>query len=581
MTSAAAALRGYFARSADRRARVPSTLAYGLDARPPALTTLFLALQHVAIQSVYFVLPVAIAGAITNDPAEITHFLSLSILSVVIWQVIQLLTRGPLGAGYPIPATHTAALLSAYLLTAQSGGGFGRVGALVFLTGIGLGVLTFVMHRLRALLPNEVAGVVVMLIGIALIGVGTQQFGMQPGHAPPTLDSTLVLFASLVAMAGASLSRTRAAPFAVLIGALVGVALAMALHQGLPDAAAVLAARPWFWLPRPVPPDFAGISPSLVLAYVLPLIALQATAAGSLVMAQRAVDADWTRPDAPPIRRGLLGNAVAVALAGLFGAGATGPAMAAVGLSVATGTMARRIVWVGAALLVLIAFCPKFVALFVLTPAPVKAAMLFYVSGFIMAQGANLATVRLLDTRRTLIIASGLTAGVAVAIAPQILLQNLPAFASPLSLGAVVAFLVNLVTLPLVGQRAVLTLPLDRDAGRAAGKWFDRTAAAWGLKPQTAQSVGNALGELAHLLTERGTPSVTLTARSSEDRVEVALAWQGAPLPERTGAVSHEALLGTAEDMEKFILWMATREAYDFTQRATAEGCEARLVFED
>ena len=67
--------------------------------------------------------------------------------------------------------------------------------------------------------------------------------------------------------------------------------------------------------------------------------------------------------------------------------------------------MARRIVWVGVPLLLLVALCPKVLALFVLTPAPVKAAMLLYVAGFLMGQGCQLLSARLLDTRRMMIVA--------------------------------------------------------------------------------------------------------------------------------------------------------------------------------
>ncbi len=47
--------------------------------------------------------------------------------------------------------------------------------------------LTFVMRRLRVVLPNEVAGVVVILIGVALVLVATQRLGLQPAEAWATI----------------------------------------------------------------------------------------------------------------------------------------------------------------------------------------------------------------------------------------------------------------------------------------------------------------------------------------------------------------------------------------------------------
>lgn len=277
----------------------------------------------------------------------------------------------------------------------------------------------------------------------------------------------------------------------------------------------------------------------------------------------------------------MLANGLGVAAAGLLGGAAPGPATAAVGLSIATGTLARRIAWCGVPLLVVVALCPKFVALFVLTPAPVKAAMLFYVAGFIMAQGCQLTATRLLDTRRTLIVAFGLTSGLAVAIAPQIFAQTLPEIASPVSFGAVMAFVANLVTLPLVSRKADLDLALDARAGRKASDWLEQLGANWGLKPQTARSAERSVSELAELLLERGAGRLAVSARRAEDRVEIALNWQGGALPERSASVRAEDLLGPLEAQERFAVWMATREAQSFTQRWSPRGAEARLIFED
>ncbi|WP_158292445.1 solute carrier family 23 protein [Paracraurococcus ruber] len=574
-------LERFLGRSRDRRMQRPPGLAFWLDGEPPFPVALGLALQHLAVQSVYFVLPAAVGAAVTQDPAQVTRFLSLSILAAALWQALQIITRGPSGSGYPIPGTHTAALLGAYLVAAQAGSGFGGIGALVLLVGIASVALTFVLQRMRVFIPNEVAGVVVFLIGVALITLGTQQLGLQSLAAAPSGAAVAVVLASLAVMVVAALSRTAAARFAVIIGALVGVALALLLGETPAGAAQVLAGSPWLALPEPWLPDPGAVTPAALLAALLALVAMKATAAGSIVVIQRAADAGWTRPDAPPLRRGLLANGVAVAAAGLFGGAAPGPNTAALGLSIATGTLARRIVWLGVPLLVVLALCPKLVALFVLMPGPVKAAMLFYVSGFIMAQGCQLVTARLLDTRRTLIVAFGLTAGIAVAVAPQVFQQVLPALASPLAFGAMVAFLANLVTLPLVAQRAERRLAPGPGAAREAAEWFAGLAGAWGLKPGTARAAEHALGELAELLAGRGVTEIGLSARRAEDRVELALAWQGAPLPERARSVRPEDLLGPLEAQERFAVWLATRDAQSVTQSAVADGQMLRLVFED
>ncbi len=126
-----ASVGAYLGRSRDRQITRPPGLAYWLDDVPTIPASLGLAVQHLAIQAIYMVFPVAVASTLTHDPEAITRFLCLSIVAAAFLQVLQLLTRGPIGAGYPIPATQSTACLGAYVLTAQAGGDFHAIAAMV------------------------------------------------------------------------------------------------------------------------------------------------------------------------------------------------------------------------------------------------------------------------------------------------------------------------------------------------------------------------------------------------------------------------------------------------------------------
>lgn len=571
-------------RRSDRRATRPSGLVYWIEDRPPPLAAFGLALQHLAIQSVYIVLPTAMAMSLTQDPAEITRFVSLSILGWAIWQALQLVARGPIGSGYPLPATSTPAMLGSVALAGALGTDFPTMAGMVVVSGMVCFLAGFLMHRPRLFLPNEVAGVVVILIGVALVILGTRVVGLQGAELPAT-ETLAVAGASLLAMVATALSRTRAAPFAVLIGAVLGSLIALTAGQGRPDAAAVLAAQPWLALPEPWLPRFDTIQAAPMASFLITMVAAMATAFGSLVVLQRASDSGWTRPDGPPIRRGLLANGIGIVAAGMIGGALPGPATAAVGLSVATGTLARRIVWIGTVLLLVLALCPKLVAVFVLMPAAAKGATLLYVAGFLMTQGCQLVTARLLDTRRSMIVAFGLAGGIAAAIAPQAFLAGLPSLASPLAFGAAAAFAVHLATLPLVRRRVERRVPINAGTAREVTEWFGGLGASWGLKPQTVRAAENALTELLDLLAARRVKEVTLEAALAEDRVRLRLAWSGPALPEPAARPRAEDLLGSDEAREAFAVWLATRGAQGFAQRevssADGKGREARLVFED
>jgi len=567
-------------RRSDRRMVRPSGLAYWLDDQPPRAVEFGLALQQVVVGSVFFIIPALFAGFLSNDPADAVRFVSLSILAAALWQVLMLLKRGPVGSGYPLPASFPAGMLAAYVAVGQAGHGFGAAGAMLVITGLVAVALTYTVRRLSLVLPNEVAGVVVMLTGLSLIVLAVDRLGLKAA-IPADRAAVMVALASMATMAAVWLSRSRAAPYSILIGAGVGVALSV--WQGLvrPDAAALIAAQPWFALPQPWLPRFDQVTPAPLAAFLVTLLALKASTVGTLVLIQRNLDANWSKPDAPPIRRGLLANGLGAVAAGFLGALCSLPSASGMGLSIALGTLARSILWTGAALLVALALCPKAVIMFVLTPEPVKAAMLLFLAGFILTQGCQLVTTRLLDTRRSLVVAFGLTAGLVEAVAPQAFVQSLPALASPVAIGALVAFMANLLTLPLVQKRATLTVDLVQPIGLHLSDWLAGVAGSWSLKPQTARHVEQSIGELVELLQEREARQVTVMARSAEDRVEYSLQWTGQALPEPPATADADDLMGDDLTRQRFSMWIATRRSLSYRQRSTADGHEAVVVFED
>jgi xanthine permease XanP len=180
-----------------------------------------------------------------------------------------------------------------------------------------------------------------------------------------------------------------------------------------------------------------------------------------------------------------------------------------------------------------------------------------------------------------LIVAFGLSAGIAVAVAPQAFITAVPVLASPLSVGAVVAFLMNLFTLPTVSKRSSRAVPLDSGAVGAVSDWFGGVARSWALKPNTATTVDQSLGELTDLLLDRGVPYLDLGARLAEDRVELTLKWAGEPLPEPPDKAGAQDVMGSDEARHRFSVWLATRQAQDFRLRQVGGDNEFWLAFED
>jgi len=558
----------------------PPDVAFALEERPPVRQTLALALQQVAIQSIYFLLPGIVGQAFGLLRLDAINFLCLSVMLLGITALLQALPRGPVGSGYALPAIPSPVFVAAYLLAAESGNP-SVAAALTAAAGIAGLVLAALLRRLQRVMPTEVAGVVVFMIGTSLLPRALAAVGREGGAAGPGLVRILAL-ATLALMIVLALSRGRLSRFAVLIGGAVGWVAALALGSTPADQAVLLREAPWFALPRPDPPALASFDFALAPAFALTLLASLASWTGDLVAFQKAADGAWQRPDPAPIRRGLMAQSLGLLTAGLAGGMAPSSSSACVGLAIATRTLSRTVAVAGGALLLLLGCCPKLVAVFVLVPDPVEAAMLGYVSCFMMATGCQLITARMLDARRTFTVGLGLAAGLGVLIAPEGLLRDLPrALASPVTAGTLVAVVLNLLTLPLVRRRAVFEVATT---GRMQQEVVDRCEAlggAWGARRETMDRVKHCILEIGEILAGRGIGRFAVEAQLEEERIAVLLTYRGDPLPEPAARPDLDALLGPSEAQEAFAMWLATRGAASHRQRSAIKGTELQLEFHD
>jgi hypothetical protein len=298
---------------------------------------------------------------------------------------------------------------------------------------------------------------------------------------------------------------------------------------------------------------------------------------GSLTVMQRAADADWKKPDSPPLQRGLLAASLSICAAGLLGGMAAGPSSACYSLSIANRVLSRRIAFIGAAIVCAIAFSPKIAALCGLLPKSVQAVMLIYVAIIMLVSGTHLIQARMLDPRRTLVAGVGIFAGMSVLIVPGIFMTYLPALASALSFGCVSSLLVHLLTLPLVTQQANLSLPVGASLPRLAEDETIRLGGAWGTNRATMQKVENFLIEIGEVMALRGENTLRVAIRYLEGEVSVVLKHQGGILPAPSAQPAALSLDSDMDDELAFVLWLAVRQASTVERKSA----ELRLTFID
>ncbi len=145
--------------------RKPVSLQYGVDDVPPKPVIIVNALQYVAVLAGFLVFPLIMAREAQVSAEVADSVLSWSMIVLAIGTTLQALPTGPIGSGYLAPSVMTAVYVSPSLEAVRLGG-LALMGGMTIFGGAVEAVLSRSMHRLRSLLPPELAGVVILLVAI-------------------------------------------------------------------------------------------------------------------------------------------------------------------------------------------------------------------------------------------------------------------------------------------------------------------------------------------------------------------------------------------------------------------------------
>jgi NCS2 family nucleobase:cation symporter-2 len=191
-----------------------------------------------------------------------------------------------------------------------------------------------------------------------------------------------------------------------LIGLIAGYAAAAAMGLLTGKQFAAVADAAWIGLP-----SFDHLSwafdATLALPFAVACVAVAMKAVGTITMCQRMNDADWVRPELRSIERGVLADGAATVVAGSLGALGTSTSTQSVGLASATGVGSRHVAYAAGTMLLLLGLTPKLAALLAVMPRSVMVAALLFAVAFIIINGLQVMTSRLLDSRRAAAFESG------------------------------------------------------------------------------------------------------------------------------------------------------------------------------
>src|SRR5262245_18320568 len=115
--------------------------------------------------AIYLVYPTLVAQAARHPPHVAATVVSMTLIALAIWAVLQAIPLGPVGSGFLCQPISSILYLVPSLLAAKYGG-LPAVFGITIAAGLLEVALARVLRRLRPLFPPESVGLGVLLVGV-------------------------------------------------------------------------------------------------------------------------------------------------------------------------------------------------------------------------------------------------------------------------------------------------------------------------------------------------------------------------------------------------------------------------------
>lgn len=430
---------------------------------PPLYKAIPLGVQHVLAMFVSNVTPaIIIAGAagfgFGSDAGaqgfpDMTYLIQMSMLFAGIATLFQTIGMGPVGARLPIVQGTSFAFIP-IMIPLVAGKGVEAMPALfggVLIGGIFHTIIGTFIGKVRFALPPLVTGLIVTMIGLALVKVGIQYAaGGVPAIDKPEYGSlmnwSVALVVILVTLALKFFGKGMMSVSAVVIGIIVGYFYSMALGMVTLDGIATSWSRA-ATIAMPIPFKFGiEFSFAAIIGFCLMAFVSAVETVGDVSgitkggAGREATDAEITGAT--------YADGLGSAIAGIFGGFPNTSFSQNVGLIAMTGVMSRHVVTIGAFVLILCGFVPKVGALIRTIPIEVLGGGVIVMFGMVVAAGISMLSDVNWNRRNMVIFAISLSVGLGLQLDPKAV-QYLPdtlriLMTSGLLPAAVIAIVLNL-----------------------------------------------------------------------------------------------------------------------------------------
>ena len=564
----------------------PPDIIYGVEDFPPAVVLALSGLQHVGLIAIFLIFPLLVVKELGAPVALSINILSIAAIALGFAAVLQGLPKGPVGSGYCCPANYSAIYLAPSLAAAKLGGFHLLFGMTVF-AGLVEAALSPVLRRLRPLFPPELSGLVIFFAGTTVGSLGFRYLIGVGAERPVTRADIIVAAISLAVTAGLNVwGKGQSKIFCALIGMTVGYVAAVFTGVLSGEDLAALRALPVLRFPR-----FGHLgwsfTPTLALPFAVSALVATVKSAAVVTVCQRINDATWVRPQMSSLSRGVLADGLGTLVSGLLGSIGVNSSPSCAGLTAATGVTSRVVGFAVGGILIALGFLPMLTGLFVMMPRPVMGALLLFAACFILVNGIQTMSSRMLDARRTLVIGLAVSAGITAEVVPSMATEVPPILApivsSSLVAGTITALLLNL--LFRLGQRQRVTLTVDPNAADATKQVLDfleERGRAWGARRDVMErvsfGVSQALETIQEVCESRG--PITIDAKFDEFNLDVIISYQGEliELPDRRP--SDKEIMDSDAGHRRLAGFMLRRNADRVAASRKGEECVVQFHFD-
>lgn len=545
--------------------RRPANIVYGLEDSPLPHVTVFNGVQYVGLIAINLVYPLLVFRVAETPVQLVGSLLAIGMLVLGLATFLQARRLGPVGSGYMCPATFTATYLGPSLLAVQMGGLPLLFGMTLF-AGLLEVVLAPLLNRLRPVFPPEVSGLVIFVIGLSG-GIAGLRAMLDEKAAPVSTEEWWIAGVTLATMIALNVwGKGMARMLCALIGLAIGYIAAGVAGLLAVDNIRTIEQAPWIGLPA-----FGHLSWSFDISMVVPFaiaaVAAAMKAVGTITVCQRMNDADWVRPDMRSITRGVLADGASTVVAGVAGALGTNTSTPAVGLAAATGVGSRKVAYAVGAIFLLLGFFPKLTALLAVMPRPVVVASLLFAVTFIMINGLQVMSSRMLDARRTLVVGLAIVAGTAIEVFPTLSATApeaaRPLIGSSLVFSTLIALLLNLLFRVGVKQTAIFKVESAPVQAEKLEQFMETHGAIWGARRDVVDRAKFNLAQSIEVIVDSCEPQgpVEVTATFDEFNFDLRVTYVGPPieLPERRP--TNEEIMESEDGQRRLAGFMLRRHA--------------------